>query len=67
MFIYRDDVYRKKGEGERLMDSPADIIIGKQRNGPVGTVRLLYKCAYTSFVSMTSDYQAEPSEDGGTQ
>ena len=68
MFIFRKDVYEKKKEnGERLLDSPAEIIIGKQRNGPVGTVNLLYKCTYTSFESLAPDWMPEPSENSQEQ
>jgi replicative DNA helicase len=44
-FIYRDEVYNE--------DSPdkgtAEVIIGKQRNGPIGTVRLSFLGQYTRF------------------
>jgi replicative DNA helicase len=54
VFIYRDEVYDK--------DSPdkgtAEIIIGKQRNGPIGMVRSTFLGAYTRFENYTS-------EDGG--
>ncbi len=49
LFIYRDQVYNP--------DSPdkgtAEIIIGKQRNGPIGTVRLTFLGEYTKFDNFT--------------
>ncbi len=72
MFLYRDDVYAKRRKGEdspsepaqRLLNSPTEVIIGKQRNGPVGTVKLLYQCEYTSFENLTLNYEPLPSENG---
>ena len=50
LFIYRDEVYNP--------DSPdkgsAEIIIGKQRNGPIGSVRLTFVGQYTKFENYTS-------------
>ncbi|NLX19020.1 MAG: replicative DNA helicase [Desulfobulbus sp.] len=47
MFIYRDEVYN------RADDNPnrgiAEIIVGKQRNGPTGVVKLTFVGEYTSF------------------
>lgn len=47
MFIYREAAYMK--HEERPPVDKAEIIIGKQRNGPVGMVELMYAPAYTAF------------------
>lgn len=50
MFIYRDEVYNKKPENEGL----AEIIIAKQRQGPIGDVKLTFVKKYTRFESFVS-------------
>jgi replicative DNA helicase len=56
MFIYRDEYYNpesdKRGE--------AEIIIAKQRNGPVGTVDLLYQSSITRFLNKVHNQYAAP-------
>ena len=47
IFIYRDIVYNK----ESKEPNTAEIIIGKQRNGPVGDVRLTFLDKYTTFAN----------------
>ena len=42
MFVYRDDVYKFQKPAERPPQGLAEIIIGKQRNGPVGVAELMY-------------------------
>lgn len=58
-FIYRDEVYHE--------DSPdkgtAEIIIAKQRNGPIGKVRLAFLGRYTRFEDLTFDNNAAGSMD----
>lgn len=48
MFIYRDDYYNKDTE----MKGVAEIIIAKQRNGPIGTVNLAWLPDYTKFANI---------------
>lgn len=48
MFIYRDDYYNKDTD----MKNIAEIIIAKQRNGPIGTVNLVWLPQYTKFANM---------------
>ena len=48
MFIYRDDYDNKDSEKKNI----AEIIIAKQRNGPIGTVNLVWMPNYTKFVNM---------------
>ncbi len=49
-FIYRDEVYNPETQDK----GTAEIIIGKQRNGPIGTVRLTFIGEYTRFESFAS-------------
>ena len=48
MFIYRDDYYNHDTEKKGV----ADIIIAKQRNGPIGTVELMWLPQYTKFANL---------------
>lgn len=54
MFIHRPAAYLK--HDERPPIDEAEIVIAKQRNGPVGLVRLMYASAYTAFEDPTSVY-----------
>lgn len=48
MFLYRDDYYHKDSEKKNI----AEVIIAKHRNGPTGTVELLWLAQHTKFVSL---------------
>ena len=48
MFIYRDDYYNRDSEEAGV----SEIIIGKQRNGPTGTVKLAWLNQYTKFANL---------------
>ena len=58
VFIYRDEVYNKETPDK----GTAEIIIGKQRNGPIGTVRLTFLGQYTRFENYAG--QQQDSEGG---
>ncbi|MBQ0042479.1 MAG: replicative DNA helicase [Lachnospiraceae bacterium] len=59
MFIYRDDYYNKDSEEKGI----AEIIIAKQRNGPIGTVKLVWLPEYTKFANMEkNDYRNQSGE-----
>ena len=49
MFLYRDDYYNHDTDRKGV----AEVIIAKQRNGPIGTVELLWLPDYTKFANMS--------------
>ncbi|HDM77254.1 MAG TPA: replicative DNA helicase [Deltaproteobacteria bacterium] len=53
-FIYRDEVYNRESPDQGI----AEIIIGKQRNGPTGKVKLAYISSYTRFENLIADPMA---------
>jgi len=66
MFIFRQEVYAERDETGRLKDptleGKAEIIIGKQRNGPIGSARLFFHKQYTRFDNFSS---RQPPQDFG--
>lgn len=47
-FLYRDDYYDKESESKNIIE----IIIGKQRNGPIGTISLAFIKEYGVFLNL---------------
>jgi replicative DNA helicase len=54
-FLYRDDYYDKESEKQNIIE----IIIAKQRNGPVGTVELAFVKEYNKFVDLDHKYSPQ--------
>ena len=48
MFLYRDDYYNPDTEKKGI----AEVIIAKQRNGPIGTIELVWLPDYTKFANL---------------
>ena len=51
MFIYRDDYYNHDSDDKGV----SEIIIAKQRNGPIGTVKLAWLAEFTKFANLAKD------------
>ena len=54
-FLYRDEVYNKESNEKGV----AEVIIGKQRNGPIGTVRLAFQGQFSRFDDLAPEYYAQ--------
>ncbi|MCC7008750.1 MAG: replicative DNA helicase [Acidobacteria bacterium] len=52
LFIFREDMYPVEGGGPPPHENTAEIIIGKQRNGPTGAVRLAFLKQHTRFENL---------------
>ena len=61
-FIYRDEVYNQKSQDKGI----AEVIVAKQRNGPIDTVRLAFLSEYTRFEDLAArdEYAYEEAEEG---
>jgi replicative DNA helicase len=52
MFVHREEYYQTNDEDRERVRGQAEIIIAKQRNGPIGDVKLLWQHDYTRFVNL---------------
>ncbi|WP_099521340.1 replicative DNA helicase [Paenibacillus sp. BIHB 4019] len=55
-FLYRDDYYDKESEKKNIIE----IILAKQRNGPIGTVELIFLKNFNKFVNMDRSHEELP-------
>ena len=62
MFIYRPEMYELKSADGESLEGIAEIIIGKQRNGPVGSVNLAWNKESATFEAMAPEWRSEPEE-----
>jgi replicative DNA helicase len=77
MFVYREEYYKEReqpsesdmekmatwqAEMEELRGK-AEVVVGKQRHGPIGTVKLAFKGEFTRFSDLVQDWQANAGDD----
>ena len=62
MFIYRPEMYGLKSPDGESLEGLAQIIIGKQRNGPIGSVDLMWNKESATYDAMAPGWRSEPEE-----
>ena len=62
MFIYRPEMYGLKSPDGDSLEGVAEIIVGKQRNGPVDSVPLMWNKESATYEAMAPDWRTEPEE-----
>ncbi len=79
MFVYRDEYYKEREKpGDHELDKmaqwqtvmeqvhgKAEVIIGKQRHGPIGTVELSFEGRFTRFGNLAKPWQGSGGPDVG--
>jgi replicative DNA helicase len=55
MFVHRPEYYLRPGEEREQVAGQAEVIVGKQRNGPVGDVELIWRKEFTRFEDRAPD------------
>ena len=63
MFIYRPGMYGLKSPDGASLEGTAEIIIGKQRNGPTGSVHLMWNKESASFENLAPEFRIEQEDD----
>ncbi|MDP6699211.1 MAG: DnaB-like helicase C-terminal domain-containing protein, partial [Candidatus Latescibacteria bacterium] len=63
MFIYRPDIYGLKTADGGSLEGVAEIIIGKQRNGPVGSVHMMWNAESATYEQAAPEWRLQPDEE----
>ncbi len=63
VFIYRPDLYGLKSPDGASLEGIAEIMISKQRNGPVGSVHLMWNAESATYEQMAPEWRLEPEEE----
>lgn len=63
MFIYRPEMYGLQGPDGASLEGVAEIIIGKQRNGPVGSIHLQWNAESATYDQLAPEWRLEPEEE----
>ena len=65
MFVYREEFYLKDHDDPRFkeVENVSEIIVGKHRNGPIGTVKLTFLKNYGKFTDYAPDIDGMPPMD----
>jgi replicative DNA helicase len=58
MFVHREEYYRRAEEAAEVAGQ-AQIIIAKQRNGPIGEVDLVWERNFTRFLNKAAEYHED--------
>ena len=66
MFVHREEYYQTNDEDRERVRGQAEIIIAKQRNGPIGDIKLLWQHDFTRFVSLEHRPHDEFEQFSGT-
>jgi replicative DNA helicase len=71
VFVHREEYFRRGDEEDQPFAGQADVIVAKQRNGPVGDVELIWRKEYTRFeekaperLQVFDDYNQRPYDPG---
>ena len=62
MFIYRPDIYGLKSSDGGSLEGVAEVIVGKQRNGPTGSAQLMWNAECASYENMAPEWRIEEDE-----